>query len=119
MWKKGALLLIIILGILSCLSTASATVKIQEPLLEDSCIHSEQVFETVVKADWAEIVSFPKYSWYELSLNHYDPRWGLNPHDPRELYAHEDSFKTKSYDLMNILFILVGYGIIQQIKTQK
>ncbi|MHA2074838.1 MAG: hypothetical protein ACW97X_09480, partial [Candidatus Hodarchaeales archaeon] len=30
------------------------------------------------------------YNWHELSYNHYDPRWGMNAHDPRVLYRKYD-----------------------------
>jgi ABC-type transport system substrate-binding protein len=30
-----------------------------------------------------------EYGWQELNYNHYDPRWGMNAHDPREMYRDE------------------------------
>ena len=29
-----------------------------------------------------KVITVLKYGWQELAYNHYDPRWGLNPHDP-------------------------------------
>ncbi|MFX0086576.1 MAG: ABC transporter substrate-binding protein [Candidatus Hodarchaeota archaeon] len=29
------------------------------------------------------------YGWRELNYNHYDSRWGMNAHDPREMYTNE------------------------------
>lgn len=40
------------------------------------------------------VVVAPEYGWQELAYNHYDPRWGLNPHDPREMYP--DNYATST-----------------------
>ena len=29
------------------------------------------------------------YDWHVLHYNHYDSRWGMNPHDPREMYRDD------------------------------
>jgi ABC-type transport system substrate-binding protein len=39
--------------------------------------------------DQIKLVTYPDYYLYELGYNHYDPRWGLNPHDPREMYPED------------------------------
>lgn len=45
-----------------------------------------QIAEMEAHPEWAKIIVAPEYGWQELAYNHYDPRWGLNPHDPREMY---------------------------------
>ena len=44
------------------------------------------------------------YGWEEISYNHYDPRWGMNPHDPQELYPESDDF------LPNLFEQISGYS---------
>jgi ABC-type transport system substrate-binding protein len=40
-------------------------------------------------SDWVKIITYPDYGYYEIGYNHYDPRWGLNPQNPREMYPDD------------------------------
>ena len=60
----------------------------------------------------AEIVTYPTYNCWELGYNHYDPRWGLNPHDPREMYPkEEESFLEIVYNSIMIFFGFIIHNI--------
>jgi ABC-type transport system substrate-binding protein len=52
--------------------------------------------EELEAAAWANVVTAPEYGWQELAYNHYDPRWGLNPHDPEEMYGGVEPTTTES-----------------------
>ncbi len=44
------------------------------------------------------------YRWHDLNYNHYDPRWGMNPHDPFELYPDN---RDNSIDPLSITIALL------------
>jgi len=43
-------------------------------------------YDELIEADWANILISLDNGWEELVYNHYDPRWGMNPSTPWDLY---------------------------------
>jgi ABC-type transport system substrate-binding protein len=49
------------------------------------------------------------YSWPELYYNHYDPRWGMNAHDPREMYTE---MKKASLGPFFLVGVILGMALL-------
>jgi ABC-type transport system substrate-binding protein len=62
-----------------------------------------------------------EYGRQELSYNHYDPRWGMNAHDPREMYPDEYSsnINLPLLDPSWLILALVSLTIIKLHKRRK
>jgi ABC-type transport system substrate-binding protein len=62
-----------------------------------------------------------EYGWQELSYNHYDPRWGMNAHDPREMYPDEytNNVDLPLLDPLGLGLALVSLIIIKLPKRRK
>jgi ABC-type transport system substrate-binding protein len=58
-------------------------------LFDNNAIQNLERIETLDTSNWSKMVFYPDYSLQELGYNHYDPRWGLNPHDPRKMYSSD------------------------------
>jgi ABC-type transport system substrate-binding protein len=61
------------------------------------------------------------YGWQELNYNHYDPRWGMNAHDPREMYPDEYTRKKNIplLDPIGLVLALVSLSIIKLPKRRE
>jgi ABC-type transport system substrate-binding protein len=66
----------------------------------------------------SKVITALEYGWQELSYNHYDPRWGMNAHDPREMYP-DDYNGSAPLDPLGIflgIIALAGYQILRKRK---
>ncbi len=83
-------------------------------------------YDELLEADWADIIVSQGYSWEELAYNHYDPRWGMNPGKPSDLYPgnyqEQPDYVNQVYLFFLITFfsflvliIIVGITILQKI----
>jgi ABC-type transport system substrate-binding protein len=66
----------------------------------------------------SKVITALEYGWQELSYNHYDPRWGMNAHDPREMYP-DDYNGSAPLDPLGIfigIITLAGYQILRKRK---
>jgi ABC-type transport system substrate-binding protein len=76
-------------------------------------------FLTGVQAQFDEINNHPSskcltalgIGWQELNYNHYSPKWGMNPHDPREMYPNDYPLMEDIPTLVFDPFILTRLGL--------
>jgi ABC-type transport system substrate-binding protein len=68
--------------------------------------------------DWADVETALEYGWQELSYNHYDPRWGMNAHDPREMYP-EDYAAGTPLELAPVFVALMLFGLVVSLRKRK
>ncbi|MHA2252760.1 MAG: ABC transporter substrate-binding protein [Candidatus Kariarchaeaceae archaeon] len=52
-----------------------------------------------------------EYGCLELNYNHYSPKWGMNPHDPREMYPNDYPSMEDIPTLVFDPFILMRLGL--------
>jgi hypothetical protein len=67
----------------------------------------------------SKVITALEYGWQELSYNHYDARWGMNAHDPRELYPDDYTGDGAPLDPVGIflgIFALAGFGLMRKRK---
>ncbi|MHA1969561.1 MAG: ABC transporter substrate-binding protein, partial [Candidatus Hodarchaeales archaeon] len=57
-----------------------------------------------------------EYGWQELSYNHYDPRWGMNAHDPREMYGTTGDAPLDPIGIFFGIIALAGFQITRKKK---
>ena len=60
-----------------------------------------------------------EYGWQELSYNHYDGRWGMNAHDPRELYPEDYTGTGTPIDPLVVFLAVLGLAGYQISKKRK
>jgi ABC-type transport system substrate-binding protein len=67
----------------------------------------------------SKCVIFHDYQYQGLNYNHYDPRWGMNPHDPREMYTLkvedriQEIFESLWFtDLMTLIVLAIEFSML-------
>jgi ABC-type transport system substrate-binding protein len=76
-----------------------------------------QIDEIQAHPEWAQVITSLEYGWQELAYNHYDPRWGLNPQDPREMYPED--YEEAPFDTMAVILAIVSLGLLQVVRGKK
>jgi ABC-type transport system substrate-binding protein len=66
---------------------------------------------------WGEIYQVPGWGHQGFYVNQFNPIWGMNPGDPREMYP--DDYAQTPFDLVAVFFGLLMLASIQVIRKRK
>ncbi|MFX1286516.1 MAG: ABC transporter substrate-binding protein [Promethearchaeota archaeon] len=69
-------------------------------------------------SDLGKLIPTLGWSYEEIGYNQYSPIWGMNPHDPREMYPPEPWFPPSWFG-RTLLFVIILSVVIIVIKKQK
>ena len=82
-------------------------------------------YDELLEAEWADIIISLQYGWEELAYNHYDPKWGINPHI---LYGYQPppDYKTRNnlyffFSLLPLVILIpvTGIKILQKVMVMR
>jgi ABC-type transport system substrate-binding protein len=97
-------------------AVTSLKTKVVHLLDPNTGVHA-QIEDIEADTENFKVVTSLEYGWQELSYNHYDPRWGLNPHDPREMYPED--YEEAPLDVLAVFFAIFAIGTLQLIRRRK
>ncbi|MHA1975377.1 MAG: ABC transporter substrate-binding protein [Candidatus Hodarchaeales archaeon] len=80
----------------------------------DSQMGIQAQAQEVNTSSWGTIVKSLEWGWQEMGFNHYNPIFGMNPHDPRELYPEDYAGPIDPLTIFFGLFVLAGIQIVRK-----
>jgi ABC-type transport system substrate-binding protein len=100
-------------------SAASAVAALSSGALNiiDSNVALQPFRSEINASTWGEITQVPGWGHQGFYVNQFNPIWGMNPGDPREMYP--DDYVQAPFDLTGVFFALLMLASIQVIRKRK
>ncbi|MFX0087620.1 MAG: ABC transporter substrate-binding protein, partial [Candidatus Hodarchaeota archaeon] len=84
----------------------------------DSQMGIQAQHNEVNDSDWGKILKGYEWGYQEMGINHFNPIFGMNAHDPREMYP-DDYGGPAPLDPISVFIAMVGLAVVQIIRRKR